>query len=99
MEDSQRVTSENIESIFNACDWTFAKTMAATPHAYTLKRKMNPRLFENVVVFMRENSVEEKFYNTTFKYFYSGDYKYWTMGAPLKDTILINRCKKENKYE
>ena len=24
---------------------------------------------------------------------------YWTMGAPLSETTIINRCKKENSYE
>jgi hypothetical protein len=24
---------------------------------------------------------------------------YWTMGAPLKETIIINRCRKEQSYE
>ena len=24
---------------------------------------------------------------------------YWTMGAPLAETIIINRCRKEDTYE
>jgi len=24
---------------------------------------------------------------------------YWTMGAPLDETIIVNRCKKEDSYE
>ena len=24
---------------------------------------------------------------------------YWTMGAPLQETIIINRCMKEDSYE
>jgi len=23
---------------------------------------------------------------------------FWTMGAPIEETIIINRCKKENTY-
>jgi hypothetical protein len=28
-----------------------------------------------------------------------GGLVYWTMGAPLEETIIINRCRKENSYE
>jgi len=24
---------------------------------------------------------------------------YWTMGAPVEETIIINRCRKEETYE
>ena len=24
---------------------------------------------------------------------------YWTMGTPIEETIIINRCKKEDTYE
>ena len=24
---------------------------------------------------------------------------YWTMGAPVEETTIINRCQKENTYE
>jgi hypothetical protein len=34
-------------------------------------------------------------HGTTYTYRNIDDYKYWTMGAPLSQTILINRAKIE----
>jgi hypothetical protein len=66
---------------------------ARHPHAYTL-RKWNSRyneLFDKLVIYIRTHGVEEKFYSKSFMYLYFEGHKYWTMGAPLEDTILINR--------
>jgi hypothetical protein len=32
-------------------------------------------------------------------YFDEGGMIYWTMGAPIAETTIINRCKKEHSYE
>ena len=32
-------------------------------------------------------------------YYDSGGMSYWTMGSPVDDTTIINRCKKDNSYE
>ena len=32
-------------------------------------------------------------------YFDEGGLVYWTMGAPVEETEIINRCKKESSYE
>ncbi len=71
--------------------------MPQWPHEYTLK-KWNPELkdtFEKFVIHIREHGRSEKILggDRILQYFYIGEHKYWTMGAPLDETILINRAK------
>ena len=70
-----------------------AKTMPDIPHAYTLKKDWaNPKDFEDAVLYIRKYGKVEWFYRRQYVYLYTEKYKYWTMGAPLKETILINRA-------
>lgn len=72
--------------------WKFAKTMPDNPHFYTLKKTWsNKKLFERCVVLIRELGKEEYFRGWPYTCFYFNDYKYWSMGFPVKETILINR--------
>ncbi len=43
---------------------------------------------------MKAGSIKEK-----ITYFDEDGLVYWTMGEPLDQTKIINRCKKENTYE
>lgn len=71
-----------------------AKTMPKIPHEYTRRSEWNnDDKFEWVVMFIRENGVKEKFWQREFTYLYVNGYKYWTMGSPIEQTILINRAK------
>jgi hypothetical protein len=75
--------------------WQEAKTYRKTaPHEYTIRwwRKDLEQEFIDVVLFIREHGVKEKFFSKTFIYFYHGDYKYWTMGDPLETTWVLNRA-------
>lgn len=83
---------EMIESLLNA-EWIFAKTMPYAPHWYTLKRNwIDPKAFEQVVMFIRLNGYVRRYKGVDYiSYNLNGMY-YWTMGAPLEDTILINRA-------
>lgn len=83
---------DKINELLNSHPFQFAKTMPTIPHEYTLRKHWNDQEFEQVVLFMREHGKEEKFYRKTFTYWYANGYKYWTMGAPVEKTILINRA-------
>jgi hypothetical protein len=39
------------------------------------------------------------FYRRTLTYYAEAGMVYWTMGAPLDETIIINRCRDEDTYE
>ena len=81
--------------------YKFAKTMPQNPHAYTLRKNWEDgELFEAVVQFIRDNGQKEFWgwgrARRPYMYYYFDGYKYWTMGAPLHETILINRAKDES---
>ena len=64
-------------------------------HQYTMA-KWNPEmseLFCKFVQHIRENGYVETFMGKDYTYFDVGDYKYWSMGAPVDQTILINRTR------
>lgn len=78
--------------------WTFAKTMAQWPHEYIVKKALNERdkrTFERLVTYIRTFGRDERFLGTNpvRQYLYVGGWKYWTMGAPLIDTTILNRAR------
>ena len=82
----------DIEQYFNSKKWTFAKTYAEkAPHEYIVRRGQDSK-FEQAVIFIRENGFKAKFWNKEFTYLLVDGKLYWTMGAPVEDTIIINRC-------
>lgn len=75
--------------------WIFAKTMPEHPHWYTLRKdyQFNDILpFDDLVAFMRAHSYPEMFYRKEMRRFAVNEMKYWTMGAPIPETILINKA-------
>ncbi len=48
--------------------------------------------FERFVVFIRENGFATKFWGDTHTYYELDDHYYWTMGEPLGNTYILNRC-------
>jgi hypothetical protein len=82
-----------------SAEWTFAKTMPEWPHEYIVRERVDEVLFVTLVQHIREYGYEGKFYSKTMTYYDEDDRVYWTMGAPLDETIIVNRCKKEDSYE
>lgn len=76
-----------------------AKTMPTMPHEYTVRKTWDDdSKFVDVVLFIRENGIKEKFWNKEYIYLTLNGYKYWTMGNPVcyidkKKTFIINRVK------
>jgi len=50
-------------------------------------------MFNEFVLHIRKHGYADNFMGQEYTYFNVGDYRYWSMGAPLKETILINRVK------
>ena len=48
---------------------------------------------------IRTHGYQGKFYDKPITYFDDAGMTYWTMGAPIEETTIINRCKKEDTYE
>jgi len=75
--------------------WIFAKTYAGSaPHEYLVRQKVNnDKVFDELITAIRQEGKSESFWNKVYIYFYYKGHKYWTMGAPIKETIIINRAK------
>ena len=76
---------------------TWVGTNYISAHEYTV-REWEPSLerqFERFVLFTRENGFERKFLSNTYLSVTIGEFYYWTMGAPVHETTVINRAKPE----
>jgi len=78
--------------------WRFAKTMADTPHEYTVRGQTPDEEFEAFVRYTREHGYKARFGRSTYMYLNLDGWKYWTMGWPVEKTIVINRAKLNNRY-
>lgn len=75
--------------------WQEARTYARfAPHEYTVS-DWNPNRrawFEEAVMGIRRYGYDSKFGSATYVYLDVDGKKYWTMGAALSETVLINRA-------
>jgi len=90
---------EPIKAFIDTTTWTFAKTMPLWPHEYIVRDRVDCALFAAVVDHIRQYGFEGRFYQRPITYFAEDGLLYWTMGAPLEETIIINRCRVEDSYE
>ena len=79
--------------------WTYAKTMPKWPHEYSVRDCVDEDSFVQLVQHIRSHGYEGRFYSRRITYFDEGGMVYWTMGAPIDETTIINRCPKEDTYE
>lgn len=78
--------------------WIFAKTYASfCPHEYVVKDRLaeeEQRVFEQIVTFIRENGFIAIYGRKGPNRYYTVDeYYYWTMGAPVEETNILNRAR------
>jgi len=88
-----------LREFIHSSQWTIAKTMPEWPHEYIVRERVDENLFVQLVRHIRASGYEGKFYRKSITYYDDGGLVYWTMGAPIEETTIINRCKKENTYE
>ncbi len=90
---SDMMTEQEVRDFIRSSSWCFAKSMANIPHEYTLIDRTNDLpTFQRFVRHIRANGYEQKFFSKTFTYFDIDGRCYWTMGAPVEQTTLINRA-------
>jgi len=82
----------------NEQEWTFARTMPEWPHEYIVRNRVDEELFERLVGHIRLHGSEGRFYQRAITYYEEAGLVYWTMGAPLGETTIVNRCRKEDTY-
>jgi len=88
-----------LQQFIDSTQWTFAKTMPEWPHEYIVRGRVDDDLFVQLARHIREHGYEGKFYRKSITYCDDRGMVYWTMGAPLDETIIVNRCRKEDTYE
>jgi hypothetical protein len=73
--------------------WTFAKTMPHIPHWWTRRKGEHPEDpdFDAFVNYIRKHGYRARWGRHVNTYLELGEWKYWTMGAPVAETIIINR--------
>jgi len=86
------LTSDQVAQLIGKHEWVFAKTMADNPHEYTLRDEWaDDAAFDAFVTYIREHGYAAWFGGRKYIQLDVGDFFYWTMGAPLAETILVNR--------
>ncbi|MGI9255305.1 MAG: hypothetical protein ACR2PY_00035 [Salinispira sp.] len=91
---------EHLAKFIDEAHWIFAKTYAATwPHEYIVRQRVNDALFVEFVRHTRDYGYVGNFYRQAIPYYDVGDMVYWTMGAAIENTTIINRCRKDQTYE
>jgi hypothetical protein len=90
---------EDLRSFVNDELWTYAKTMPEWPHEYLVRGRVDRQLFDALVIHIRSQGYEGRFYGKRITYYEEDGRVYWTMGAPLAETTIINRCKTEDTFE
>lgn len=91
----------DIKEFFDRQEWIFAKTYAdKAPHEYILRKSTvgGESDFEEAVKYIRKHGFKAKFWKSEHTYLYLDGKFYWTMGAPINETIVLNRCD-ANGYE
>ena len=73
--------------------------MPEWPHEYIVRERVDERLFEDLVRHIRAHGREGRFYEKVLIYYEEAGMVYWTMGAPLSETTIVNRCRSEDTYE
>ena len=80
--------------------WIFAKTYSSTwPHEYIVRERVDEGLFLKLVEHIRANGYQGSFYKEKITYYDEDGLVYWTMGASVEETTIVNRCRKEQTYE
>jgi hypothetical protein len=70
--------------------WQQARSQV-NPHSYTRRDWGSEKMFLRVVLHIREHGEQERFAGDTYTYFVVGKSKFWTMGADLESTVILNR--------
>jgi hypothetical protein len=88
------LTDEKVTEWLAGRYWQTARS-TENPHSYTHRDWGDPRMFEFVILHMREHGEQEIFGGVEYTYYlanYLGAaYKHWTMGDGLSCTVILNK--------
>ena len=99
MNSTPHLFSDDLRRFIGAERWKFATTLPDWPHEYLVRERVDRRMFERVVRHIRSNGYEGRFYEREIRYYEEDELVYWTIGAPVEQTVIINRCHKKESHE
>jgi hypothetical protein len=99
MNSTANLFSDDLRRFIGIEHWKFATTLPDWPHEYLVRERVDRRMFERVVTHIRSNGYEGRFYEREIRYYEEEELLYWTIGAPVEQTVIINRCRKEESLE
>ena len=97
-EEDRRRARAILAGAFGRQGWTFAKTMPESPHWYALRRDWSRGpgghglSFDAAVAAIRTLGFDRQWGGRTYRYLRLAGFDYWTMGAPIPETTLVNRA-------
>ena len=62
------------------------------PHEYTVRGETPDEAFEWFVRHISEHGYRARFGERAYTYLEVDGWRYWTMGAPVEETTIINRA-------
>ena len=80
------------EQFIRSAPWRFAKTMPDQPHEYTVRGETPDGEFNSFVLYIREHGHRAEYGGRFYTYLEVDAWRYWTMGAPVESTTVINRA-------
>lgn len=88
-----------LQDFIDSLQWTPNTADPNWPCDYIVRGQVDENLFMMLVQHIRSQGYVSKFYERDFTYYDHGGMVYWTMGEPIGETTIINRCRKEDSYE
>ncbi len=93
------LSHEEVREWLDAQKFKFAKTSPNNPHSYIVRRNVDSRMFELVVLHIREHGYQQKWWRAEYTQYRAGDHHYWTMGGTLESTVILNRKSHDQAME
>jgi hypothetical protein len=86
------LSEEDVQRWLESQRWHHARSRPNNPHSYCLRREVDDKkTFEQIVEFIREYGSPYPWWGAVYDQLPLGNYCYWTMGASIAKTDLINR--------
>jgi hypothetical protein len=86
------LSEEDVQRWLESQRWHYASSRPDNPHSYCLRQEAEDQeSFERVVEYLGEYGSPYPWWGKVYPQYVAGEHAYWTMGATLENTELINR--------
>jgi len=86
------LSEEDVRCWLESQRWHYARSRPNNPHSYCLRREADDqKAFKRIVEYIREYGSPYPWWGALYDQLPLGNYCYWTMGATIENTKLINR--------